>query len=112
MLDPFDMKLERMLEIPSSGPDAPESDHGVNYWFWCYPCDTFHYFRTHAAKGAPKQPLWSFNGNMDKPTFSPSLLYRYVGCHLTLTDGVLSYCDDCKHAWRNKQALLGSSVPL
>ncbi len=111
-MDPFAMTLERRLEVPPSGADAPEEDHGLNYWFWCHPCDTFHFFRVRAAKGRVQQPLWMFNGNMDKPTFQPSLRYASIGCHLTLTDGVITYHDDSKHPWAGKKALLGASSHL
>jgi hypothetical protein len=46
---------------------------------------------------------WTFNGDFDKPTFSPSLLVRYPWkdkdrrCHLFLTDGKIKYMNDCSH---------------
>lgn len=71
----------------------------------------------------PKQPLnngakWAFNGDMEKPTFTPSM---NVGvnmpgphhnpecetwrCHFIVTAGVAHYCGDCTyHA--------GESIPL
>ena len=70
---------------------------------------------------------WSFNGNVERPTFTPSV--KITGkqritdglangnaaptgkaldgcCHYILTDGVLNFCGDCTHA------LVGKSVPL
>lgn len=44
---------------------------------------------------------WQFNGDIGKPSFTPSLLntqpptdYR---CHLFVTDGKIHYCADCSH---------------
>lgn len=56
--------------------------------------------------------IWSFNGDMERPTFSPSLLVWPTGdgyqkrCHLFLTDGQLQFCGDSDHA------LAGQTVPL
>ncbi len=44
---------------------------------------------------------------MDKPTFTPSLLVRYLDsdgvtersrCHSHITNGRIAYCNDCTHA--------------
>ena len=54
---------------------------------------------------------WQFNGNMDKPSFTPSLLnsmkvknevtgvydIEKERCHLFVTDGKIIYCGDCNH---------------
>lgn len=54
---------------------------------------------TGGAKMGPFQ--WTFNGNFDKPTFSPSL--QYPGrCHFNLIDGQLHFCADCNHPLANK----------
>ena len=82
------------------------------YWFWCPGCDEAHQYRVGGGEG----PRWTFNGNMEKPTFTPSLLHaghrkegsdKLLGqCHLFLTDGMLNFCGDCTHE------LKGQSVPL
>lgn len=49
---------------------------------------------------------WGFNGDADRPTFTPSLLCRYpfgeerreVVCHSFITDGRIQYLGDCTHA--------------
>jgi hypothetical protein len=57
---------------------------------------------------------WQFNGNLEKPTFSPSLLIRYhrtildehdneingidYTCHSFIVDGKWQYCSDSTHA--------------
>ena len=73
--------------------------------FWCPGCECSHVYW---VSGADK-PAWKFNGDIDKPTFTPSLRTTYdVGrcCHLFLTDGVLRYCSDSYHS------LAGKDVPL
>lgn len=56
-----------------------------------------------------KPPRWKFNGNWEKPSFTPSLKWdinKVVQCHLILTDGVINYCNDCVHE------LAGKKVPM
>jgi hypothetical protein len=47
---------------------------------------------------------WTFNGNLEAPTFTPSLMTNRGApdqCHLVLTDGIISFCDDCWHELKN-----------
>lgn len=71
------------------------------FWHWCPGCDAPHaLFFDHG---------WTFNGNLDKPTFTPSFghnLGRKDACHIIVTDGVLNFQSDCWHE------LSGKSVPL
>lgn len=49
---------------------------------------------------------WTFNGDMERPTFNPSVLstIEYVGgkpskiCHLFVRDGMLQFLSDCHHS--------------
>jgi hypothetical protein len=81
------------------------------------------------------KPVWQYNGNPEKPTFSPSLMVRsghYAGghksgddcyctwearygsppphpctiCHSVVTDGRIAFCSDSTHA------LAGQTVDL
>lgn len=78
--------------------------------FWCPACDGAHQF--HAGP-------WSFNGDFERPTFTPSLLvhaheptgqglpgYKQERCHLNITDGQIIYHMDSEHAMR------GTTVPV
>lgn len=46
---------------------------------------------------------WTFNGNLERPTFSPSMLVRYPMknveriCHSFVRDGQIQFLDDCDH---------------
>lgn len=59
-------------------------------------------------------PRWGWNGSLDKPTFTPSVLVRYrwgpeqrdVVCHSFVTDGRIQFLGDCTHA------LAGQTIDL
>jgi len=47
---------------------------------------------------------WTFNGDINKPTFNPSLLnhiehndYPKYRCHLYVKEGKIQYLNDCTH---------------
>lgn len=74
---------------------------------WCPGCQERHFI----------PDSWTFNGDIEKPTFTPSVnisanygpLAKKPGpycCHYNLTAGVLQYHGDCSHA------MAGTSVPL
>lgn len=67
--------------------------------FWCPGCDGAHIVFL---------PRWSWNGNTERPTFSPSLLLTSPGycCHTITNDGIIQFCGDCTHA------LAGQSVAM
>lgn len=73
------------------------------YRFYCTACEHNHIFFT---EGTVK---WSFNGDMVKPTFSPSLVnyidnegYPKYRCHLFVKDGMIQYLNDCTHKYAGK----------
>jgi hypothetical protein len=72
---------------------------------WCPACKQLHTWRT--GTWAPGVPTWKFDGNLEKPTFSPSLRYLTgTKCHLTLTNGIIEYHTDCPHS------MAGLKIPL
>lgn len=101
--------MARKLEV------LPQS-WGTRYWFYCPGCKGGHAFQVRDDGGGPS---WSFNGDLERPTFSPSLLIsgvrpisdeeadilaagRHVEpvpqvCHLFLEDGKLRFLGDCTH---------------
>jgi hypothetical protein len=89
-------------------PVRTDAGNLVGYGFYCPGCDHGHVFYTSGTL------TWEFNGDLDKPTFKPSLLNtcephpdpKQRRCHLVLTDGIIHYCGDCTHD------LKGQSVPL
>jgi hypothetical protein len=93
------MKLQRFESTKSGG--AP---NGVHYVFWCPGCSCHHIFVTLRDE----RPVWTFNGDTEKPSFTPSLLYpsKTPRCHLFVTDGKIIYQADCGHS------LAGQTVDL
>jgi len=65
----------------------------VGYAFYCPGCKHLHVYYVVG------RIVWNFNGNMDLPTFSPSLLNHREGyrCHLNLTDGKIFFHADSTH---------------
>lgn len=59
-------------------------------------------------------PRWKFNGDVERPTFEPSMLVHAnprsgppsVRCHSFLRDGVWEYLGDCQHE------MAGQRVPV
>ncbi len=72
------------------------------YFFECPGCKYLHPYNVD-----PSLPqCWQFNGNYDKPTFTPSLLvngsHPESRCHLYLTDGKIQFLSDCHHELAGK----------
>jgi Family of unknown function (DUF6527) len=91
---------------------------GEGYVHWCPACNEAHAF----AVGKPFKSgaQWTFNGDVERPTFTPSMniISNPRGhknhqpnqstevCHYFLRDGTIQYLGDCTHALR------GQTVPL
>lgn len=93
--------------------------------FWCPACEIAHGVPVGKGFG----PRWEWNGDVDRPTFSPSIRVRGVQritdeirdrlmrgeqvdpvpftCHSFVTDGVIRFLDDCTHALAGHAAPLG-----
>lgn len=53
------------------------------------------------------KPSWDWDGNLEFPTLSPSILTQgYVRCHSYLQQGVFKFLSDCEHP------LAGQHVPM
>jgi len=97
---------------------------GGGLMFWCPGCDGAHQVQAGAGPG----PRWGFDGDYERPTFTPSVLVRgsrpitdderrriMAGetiepeptvCHSFVRDGQIQFLGDCTHA------LAGRTVPL
>lgn len=95
------------------------ASQGGGLLFWCPGCDGAHQVMLGAGPG----PRWGFNGDVDRPTFTPSILIQYNGpdagqdrgdgrlappavCHSFVIDGRIQFLGDCTHA------LAGQTVDL
>lgn len=69
--------------------DLPDGKHV----FHCPACGCGHF----------ADDRWSFNGDYNNPTFSPSILVNYLPdspgprCHSFVTDGKIHFLSDCSH---------------
>lgn len=84
----------------------------------CKACDEEHTIFTKAPQGF--QAEWRFNGDYDKPTFSPSVRVQFtkyengfqnwepgqetedITCHFNITEGKIIYHGDCTHSMKGK----------
>lgn len=75
----------------------------IGYYFDCPACGHAHVFYNHLANFAVK---WNFNGDVNRPTFHPSMLATHDGgkgrCHSIVADGKIKYLDDCQHEFKGK----------
>ena len=71
--------------------------------FWCPGCDEIHDLRDGAGQ-------WSFDGNFERPTLSPSVKVTGGGtsavCHSFVRAGRIEFLGDCTHK------LVGQTVDL
>ncbi len=75
--------------------------------FHCPGCDSKHVIDVSPGR-------WTWDGNAERPTFSPSILCRreygpehtLEVCHSFVRDGQIQFLADCTHA------LAGQTVPL
>lgn len=92
------------------------TDELYGYEFMCPGCNDYHMPVVNNKQ--PGGPQWTFNGDLNSPTFSPSLLMQreeYQGeeqsnikhvCHSFITDGKIQFLNDCTHE------LAGQTVDL
>lgn len=81
-------------------------------WHFCPACKDIHGF----VVDEPFQPnqRWTFDGNAEAPTFSPSMLCRTTFgderekkiCHYFLRAGIIEFLNDSTHA------LAGQNIPI
>lgn len=105
-----------MSQISKILRDAVDGN-GVNFLhFRCPGCNRVHGVSVNGSHA------WGWNGNVDKPTFTPSVLVTWPAnpnaeeefkewrterrCHSFVTDGRIQFLNDCTHA------LAGQTVDL
>lgn len=82
---------------------------GDTLWLWCPGCKDLHAV-TVSGSGSVQ---WQWDGNLERPTISPSILVRYdfkdrpsVICHSFVRDGVWEFLPDSTHP------MAGQHVPM
>lgn len=105
--------------MSAAGKYLRKAEHGY-YLHWCPGCNEAHAIAV--EKPAPNGAQWSFDGNLDAPTFHPSVNVRWGKnvdpnfvdeepgdsgvCHYFVKAGHIEFCGDSTHA------LAGQKVPL
>lgn len=81
-------------------PIADKAGAIVAYNFRCPGCTTLHVIHV----SHPTADTWTFNGDLKRPTFSPSILVNadrsHPGlprCHSFVRDGCIQFLGDCTH---------------
>ena len=81
----------------------------AGYKVKCPGCGKRHFYRIFDPHN--EYPTWKFNGDPEKPTFTPSYRHQWhdnekgkddpqkgdMCCHFFLTDGIFDFCGDCTH---------------
>lgn len=98
-----------------TSPDGSQA----GFHFFCPGCETVHGVWTKTVRGGG----WTFDGDYEQPTFSPSLLVTYDGpdadgkdvgfgkgppsrCHSFVRSGQIEFLADCSHALAGKTVAL------
>lgn len=92
--------MSAKLHYMGDGNRGPRG--GKMYVFHCPGCKHGHPFEVEAPNGAG----WTWNGSMERPTFTPSLLCNQHDpesrCHSFVTDGRVQFLGDCFHELKNQ----------
>lgn len=85
---------------------------------WCLGCKELHEYHVHKLRSNGAR--WSFNNNLDSPSFQPSMNIK-IGpwpkdnpndpddisiCHYYITDGNIQYLTDCTHEYKGQTITL------
>lgn len=92
--------------IVSGEDDINDVYLGEAIWLWCPACDHLARLPVNRTEGVS----WTWDGNREAPTLSPSILQHASGtmptCHSFLENGVWRFLSDCTHA------MAGMEVPM
>ncbi len=77
-----------------------KNTEGGGWRFYCPACSRAHVL----------DARWAFNGDRERPTFTPSVNVWHDGdenippyrCHSYVTLGAITYLSDCTHALKNQ----------
>jgi hypothetical protein len=86
---------------------------GTEIWWGCPGCEMSHSIPV-TRTGEEAKRNWTFNGDVDNPTITPSILASYgyrdkkptKFCHFYIREGSIEFLADCTHK------LAGKIVPM
>ena len=77
-----------------------EGETESSLYFFCPGCKNTHPVRIKSTVPA-ERPVWTWNGSMTVPTFTPSLLcngfHAPSRCHSFIINGRIQFLSDCYH---------------
>lgn len=102
-------KVERM---------TMHDERHVFYCVECPACGISHAIRT--ASQDDGAPVWTFNGDLERPTFYPAVLAPSIDestgvatiCHFYVEDGRIRYLPDCTHSLVGQRVELPDLAPI
>lgn len=101
MTPAVDMMGSKLFEYTAGKAVVPRV-----FGFHCPGCGHDHCFKV----GGPPDQNWGWNGSMNNPTFTPSLLVNrdmpQHRCHSYVTAGKIIFLADCWHGLRGKTMVL------
>ena len=111
------MAKTKLFESTESGTGR---DLGTQAWIYCPGCKHYHFLRIRMPAQPTQQEiddqrnnvhgLWTFNGDVEQPTFTASLLVGAAipgsRCHSQITAGYIIFYADCDHALKNESVEL------
>ena len=82
-----------------------KDNRGASFWFDCPGCGETH--RVPVRPSAHNKVVWDWDGNVARPTISPSLLVDIRGsnpakCHSYIKGGQIQFLNDCTHALKGQ----------
>lgn len=90
------------LYMPKVSIITNEDKTVTQVWFYCPGCKCHHAFTVKHPTFSP----WTWNEDLEKPTFSPSLLcnedYPESRCHSFVKEGRIQFLGDCFHELKNQ----------
>jgi hypothetical protein len=124
LLRNLDLLVDVSVAAVRNWRNEPTGESGARLYMQCVGCDDLHA----VSIEGPGEPIWTWNGSLDKPTVNPSLLVTGVQwardaaffnakhaavakgeptrCHSFIRDGVWEFLSDSTHT------LAGQHVPM
>ncbi|MGH7243620.1 MAG: DUF6527 family protein [Phycisphaerales bacterium] len=94
------MRYERGVNRCAELARGHRGEQWRNVAYWCPACKFRHSIRVR-EDDAPR-PSWTFDGNFERPTFTPSVDYSDIRCHHVVTSGMIAFQNDCTHAMKGQ----------
>lgn len=80
------------------------SDHGLVFAHYCPGCKAPHFF--HLTKPNASGAKWHWNGDIEQPTFEPSMNINRGYCHYYIKWGKIEFLSDCHHELKGQHVVL------